>query len=194
MCPNDRNAVGWGAGGRADLGRPCKKSSPPTWGGRRFGAAKAVPQALSDAFRAAHGPAASAKQPPARSAETAPGNTVGWQQKKHTSGAHVCNIGSCPRPHGSKQTKKMKHPNLKSEPGPCQEISMLYGLGAEPPLPPRVFDHFSASAVNSVWIGPFFDQKDPPTVRCAWEAVRSLFTLKNAASHPPTLTGYIIWG
>ena len=115
-------------------------------------------------------------------------------KKKHTSGAHVCNVGSCPRPHGSKQTKKMKHPNHKSEPGPCQEISMLYGLGAEPPLPPRVFDHFSASAVNSVWIGPFFDQKDPPTVRCAWEAVRSLFTLKNAASHPPTLTGYIIWG
>ena len=62
------------------------------------------------------------------------------------------------------------------------------------PLPPRVFDICSASAVNSVWIGPFFDQKDPPTVRCAWEAVRSLFTLKNAASHPPTLTGYIIWG
>ena len=93
-------------GVRAELGRPCKTSSPPTWGGRRFGAAKAVPQALSDAFRAAHGPAASAKQPPARSAETAPGNSVGWQQKKHTSGAHVCNVGSCLRHHGSNHIKK----------------------------------------------------------------------------------------
>ena len=62
----------------ADLAR---KQALPLGGGRRFGAAKAVPQAVSDAFRAAHGPAASAKQPPARSAETAPGNSVGWQQK-----------------------------------------------------------------------------------------------------------------
>ena len=46
---------------------------------------------------------------------------------------------------------------------------MWHGFGAEPPLPRRVFDHFSPSAVNSEWIGPFFDPKHPPTRQLACE-------------------------
>ena len=62
-----------------------------------------------------------------------PATLWGGNKKKHISGAHVCNVGSCLRPHGSNQTKKTKHPNHKSKPGPAKKFLCCMALGPSPP-------------------------------------------------------------
>ena len=194
MCPNDRNAVGWGAGGEGRAG-PTLQDIKPSHLGRA-------------ALRRREGGAAGTlgcvpcRPWPRRLREAASCTLRGNRTRQH------CGVAT-KKTHFRSTRLQRRLLSKASRVETNQEIETPESqIGARPlprnlyvawpwgrtPLPPRVFDLFSASAVNSVWIGPFFDQKDPPTVRCAWEAVRSLFTLKNAASHPPTLTGYIIWG
>ena len=60
---------------------------------------------------------------------------------------------------------------------------------ADPPLPPRVLDRCSPSAVNSEWIGPFFDQRHPPTRQLAWEGKFALPPVRNHTLPPSHANG-----
>jgi len=56
-------------------------------------------------------------------------------------------------------------------PASCHDVVVFLTFGPNPPSHHVFLTHFSASAVNSEWIGPCFGQKHPPTQLSAWEAV-----------------------
>ena len=59
----------------------------------------------------------------------------------------------------------------------------------KPPSHDVFLHHCSPSAVNSEWIGPFFDQKHPPTRQLAWEGKFALPPVRKHTLPPSHANG-----